>query len=124
VLFETDKYIFVHGGLIPQDSIENVKELMKDETKRETLVNAMLWAREDFINSEWDWGKKVVFGHTPAYKPWWGKFGQPIIMKNKIGIDGAACGNKIGSSLIAVELPEERFYSQGAFALQEAIKNI
>jgi serine/threonine protein phosphatase 1 len=123
VLFETDKYIFVHGGLIPNDSIENIKKLMKDEASRETIVNAMLWAREGFIDSDWDWGKKVIFGHSAAFKSRWGKFGQPIIMKNKIGIDGAVCpsGNK---NLIAVELPEERFYLQESFALYDALQNI
>ena len=111
ILYENDKYIFVHGGLIPNDSIENIKGMMN-----ETIANALLWAREDFINSQWDWGKKVIFGHTPAYKKSWGiEIGMPIIMDNKIGIDGAVCpsGNK---NLIAVELPDEKFYFQKSLA--------
>jgi len=124
IYFENGPYFFVHGGL-PNDSIENIKELMKEEM----MVNAMLWAREDFIESNYTWKekglpKKVIFGHTPAYKVQWGKFGQPIVMMNKIGIDGAVCGNKIGSNLIAVKLPEEKFYFQESFALYDAFKNI
>lgn len=117
MIYETDNYVFVHGGLVPELPI-------KEHLSNKTYIDAMLWARELFIDSTWDWGKKVIFGHTPAYKAWWGKFGEPIIMKNKIGIDGAVCGNKIGSSLIAIELPAEKFYSQGAFALYDLLKNI
>jgi serine/threonine protein phosphatase 1 len=106
-LYWNDNYVFVHGGLVPKLPIE--KHLLN-----ETYINAMLWARDDFINSDYDWGKKIIFGHTPAYKAQWGKFGQPIIMKNKIGLDGAVCANKLGTNLIAVELPAERFYLQEA----------
>ena len=106
IMHETDDYVFVHGGL-PDDTIENIKKIMN-----ETIINAILWAREGFIDSNWDWGKKVIFGHTPAYKAHWGKFGQPIVMKNKIGIDGAVCSGKLGTNLIAVELPKEKFYFQ------------
>ncbi len=60
----------------------------------------LLWIREPFISSPYDFGKKVIFGHTP--------FVEPLIMKNKIGIDtGAVFGNK----LTCIELPDERFYS-------------
>lgn len=110
LLYETDKYIFVHGGLIPETSIENIRMLLKNEVERETILQALIWARDEFINSEYDWNKKVIFGHTPASKAYWGTFGQPIIMKNKIGIDGAVCSSKLGSNLIAIELPEEKFY--------------
>ena len=58
--------------------------------------------------------KKVIFGHTPASKPRWGKFGQPIIMKNKIGLDGAVCP-PANRNLIAIELPLEKFYIQESF---------
>ena len=29
----------------------------------------MIWIREEFIGSETDFGKKVVFGHTPLPRP-------------------------------------------------------
>lgn len=82
MIYETDKYVFVHAGLVPELAISRHLEL-------QIYKDAMLWGRETFIDSDWDWKKKVIFGHTPAYKAQWGKFGQPIVMKNKIGIDGA-----------------------------------
>jgi serine/threonine protein phosphatase 1 len=111
LFYETDKYIFVHGGLLPNVSIKDTKYSLKKKENKETITNAMLWARDDFIDDDYDWGKKVIFGHTPASKSRWGKFGEPIVMKNKIGLDGAVCPPAC-KNLIAVELPEERFYIQ------------
>ena len=86
--YETDKYIFVHAGLKENISLEE-----QDEWD-------MLWIREDFIYSDFDFGKRVIFGHTP--------FREPLILDNKIGIDtGAVYGNK----LTCVELPAVKFYS-------------
>ena len=62
----------------------------------------LLWIRGDFIASLEDFGKKVIFGHTP--------FQQPLVMPNKIGIDtGAAYGNR----LTCLKLPREQFISVG-----------
>lgn len=86
--YETEDYIFVHGGLranIPLD----------EQDERD-----MLWIREEFIYTDFDFGKRVIFGHTP--------FREPLILDNKIGIDtGAVYGNK----LTCVELPAVRFFS-------------
>lgn len=65
--FETEDYIFVHAGLRP-----NLPPLLNGEED-------MMWIREEFIESEADWGKTVVFGHTVQK--------EPLVMKNKIGID-------------------------------------
>lgn len=91
--YQTDKYIFVHGGVKPGKTVE------------ETETQDVLWIRDEFIYSDYDWGKKVIFGHTPNEKD----LGMPIIMGNKIGIDGAvgASGYK---NLIGLELPSENFY--------------
>jgi len=45
----------------------------------------MLWIRGEFINSDYVWGKKVVFGHSP----------QPevLIRDNMIGLDTGAIYN-------------------------------
>ena len=87
LFFETDQYIFVHAGLknkIPLD-------LQK--------THDLLWIRSEFIHSDYDFGKQVVFGHTP--------FPEPLVLPNKIGIDtGAVYGNK----LTCVKLPELEFY--------------
>jgi serine/threonine protein phosphatase 1 len=86
--YETENYIFVHGGLKP-----GVPLAEQDEED-------LLWIRGDFITSMADFGKKVIFGHTP--------FRQPLVMPNKIGIDtGAAYGNR----LTCLQLPEEKFIS-------------
>jgi serine/threonine protein phosphatase 1 len=86
--YETDQYIFVHAGL---------REGVPLHAQKET---DMLWIREKFIYSAYDFGKRIVFGHTP--------FQQPLLQANKIGIDtGAVYGNK----LTCVQLPEINFFS-------------
>ncbi|MCL4501821.1 MAG: serine/threonine protein phosphatase [Deltaproteobacteria bacterium] len=88
--YETEAYIFVHGGIQPGVPMAEQQE------------EDLLWIRGDFIASMEDFGKKVVFGHTP--------FRQPLLMPNKIGIDtGAAYGNR----LTCLKLPEEKFISVG-----------
>ncbi len=85
--YELEGYYLVHAGFRPGVPIPS-------QTKRD-----MIWIREPFISSSYDFGKKVVFGHTP--------FPEPFVMKNKIGIDtGAAYGRR----LCCVELPAEKFY--------------
>jgi len=89
-MIEMKSYYIVHAGFNPGIEIE--KQTEKDK----------LWIREDFIFSEYDFGKKIIFGHTP--------FSLPFIMDNKIGLDtGAVFGNK----LTCVELPDENFYYVG-----------
>ena len=86
--YETDQYIFVHAGLKANIPLEKQNEW------------DMLWIRDEFINSDFDFGKRVIFGHTP--------FREPLVLDNKIGIDtGAVYGNK----LTCVELPAVKFYS-------------
>ena len=84
--YETEDYIFVHGGLRP--GVPLAAQVEED----------LLWIREEFIFSEEDFGRRIIFGHTP--------FRSPLVMPNKIGIDtGAVYGNK----LTCLILPEERF---------------
>lgn len=88
---ELEDFIIVHAGLVPGVSLE--KQALED----------LLWIREPFIYSRADFGKRVIFGHTP--------FKDPLVMPNKIGIDtGAVYGNKLS----CVELKELRFYSYRA----------
>jgi serine/threonine protein phosphatase 1 len=85
--YETDEYIFVHAGL--RDAVPLPEQSQED----------LLWIREEFIYSLYDWNKRVVFGHTALETP--------FVSPGKIGIDtGAVYGNK----LTAVELPAMRFY--------------
>jgi serine/threonine protein phosphatase 1 len=86
--YETEQHIFVHAGLKSNVPLEK-----QDKWD-------MLWIRDEFIYSDFDFGKRVVFGHTP--------FPEPLVFDNKIGIDtGAVYGNK----LTCVELPAVKFYS-------------
>jgi serine/threonine protein phosphatase 1 len=88
LFYETDNYIFVHAGLRKNVSIA--------EQKQEDL----LWIRSHFIKTGYDFGKRVVFGHTPLP--------EPLVQSNKIGIDtGAVYGNR----LTCVALPELKFIS-------------
>ena len=80
--YETDDYIFVHAGLRPKVSLE--KQSPED----------LLWIRNEFINSRQDFGKKVIFGHTPL--------SEPLFETNKIGIDTGAA---YGGCLTCLELP-------------------
>ncbi|MBU4186311.1 MAG: serine/threonine protein phosphatase [Proteobacteria bacterium] len=88
LFYETDSYMFVHAGLVPKVPLNQQQE--KD----------LLWIRDPFIHSTHDFGKTVIFGHTP--------FKEPFVTKNKIGIDtGAVYDNK----LTCIELPAQKFYS-------------
>ena len=87
LVYETDDYIFVHAGLRPKVSLDS------QETED------MLWIRDKFLHSRYDFGKPVVFGHSPL--------GEPLVESNKIGIDtGAVYGN----ALTCVQLPDIEFY--------------
>jgi serine/threonine protein phosphatase 1 len=88
LFYETEDYIFVHGGLRPGLPLTAQKE------------EDLLWIRQEFILSEFDFGRRIIFGHTPVRTP--------LIRPNKIGIDtGAVYGNK----LTCVLLPEGKFHS-------------
>ena len=89
---ELEDYYVVHAGFRPDVDI-------KDQT-----LEDILWIRDAFIYNPCHIGKKVIFGHTPFY--------EPLILKDKIGLDtGAVYGNK----LTCLELPEMRFHFVKAF---------
>lgn len=87
--FTCGDFFFVHAGVRPGVSLAQQRE------------DDLLWIREEFLNSEEDFGKYVVHGHTPA--------SAPDIRRNRINIDtGAyATGNLTlltiqGDSLMAI----------------------
>ncbi|MEE9420113.1 MAG: metallophosphoesterase family protein [Desulfatiglandaceae bacterium] len=85
---EAEDYYVVHAGFRP------------GVDPREQTLEDMVWIREPFIYSDYDFGKKVIFGHTP--------FQRPLVMENKFGLDtGAVYGNR----LTCLELPEIIFHS-------------
>lgn len=86
---ETDDYIFVHAGLRPGIPL--------DQQDR----NDLLWIRFEFIKSRYDFGKTVIYGHTPV------SLDKPLIDKNKVNIDTGAV---YGGRLTCIELPEMKIY--------------
>ena len=85
--YETEEFIFVHAGLRPRTPLETQS------------AEDLLWIRNNFISTKYDFGKRVIFGHTPLKKP--------LVEPNKIGIDtGAVYGN----ALTCVQLPELVFF--------------
>lgn len=70
-------FVFAHAGLDPKRELET------------QMDNDLFWIREDFINHKHDFGKIVVFGHTPYQDIF---FDVPY----KIAIDtGCVYGNKL-----------------------------
>lgn len=87
-MIELEQCYVVHAGFRPNIRLEDQNHV------------DMIWIRDEFIYSDYDFGEVVIFGHTP--------FNRPMIMKNKIGIDtGAVYGNR----LTCLELPEKKFHS-------------
>jgi serine/threonine protein phosphatase 1 len=86
---ETDDYIFVHAGLRP-----GIPLYQQDR-------NDLLWIRFEFIKSSYDFGKTVIYGHTPV------SLDKPLIDNNKVNIDTGAV---YGGRLTCIELPEMKIY--------------
>ena len=87
LFYETEEFIFVHAGLRPRVPLESQN------------TEDLLWIRNKFVSSKYDFGKRVIFGHTPLKKP--------LVEPNKIGIDtGAVYGN----ALTCVQLPDLVFF--------------
>jgi serine/threonine protein phosphatase 1 len=85
--WETEDYIFVHAGLEPGIP------LAKQD------LSSLYETRSTFLSEDHDYGKLVIFGHTP--------FDMPFVTPTRIGIDtGAVYGNL----LTALELPGLVFY--------------
>lgn len=89
---EAEEYIFVHAGMKPG--------LAPAENDKMDLI----WIREKFLRSSYDWGKKVIHGHSPTFELDF----TPEARPNRINIDTGSC---FGGQLTAVLLPEEKFLS-------------
>ena len=71
-----DDFIFVHAGLRPGVALDNQEE------------RDLLWIRHEFINSDFDWGKTIVYGHTPL--------AEPLITSHRMGLDtGCVYGRQL-----------------------------
>lgn len=79
--YQTEDFIFVHAGLKPQTNLHA-------QSKHD-----LLWIRDEYQDSDYDWGKTIVTGHT-----WWN---EPVFLENRIIIDTGAC---YGNYLTACDL--------------------
>ena len=84
--YETDEHIFVHAGLRPGLALAD--QSLQD----------LLWIRDEFLQSDYNFGKLVVFGHTP--------FKTPFLAPGRLGLDTGAV---FGGPLTCAVLPELRF---------------
>lgn len=80
---ETDTHIYVHAGLKPGVDLE--KQLLHD----------MMWIRGEFNHSSHDFGKVVVYGHTPDGK-------NPCDHGNRIAMDSGCFASGV-LSILAVD---------------------
>ena len=78
--------IYVHAGLMPARPLALQPK------------SWLFWAREEFFRSDYDFGKPVVYGHTP--------FPTPRQEKHRIGIDTGAV---YGGHLTCLVLPDLEF---------------
>jgi serine/threonine protein phosphatase 1 len=77
---ELGDYFFVHAGVRP--GVPLPRQLQED----------LLWIRDEFLDSEDDFGKRVVHGHSIAPKP--------MVERNRIGIDTGAYASGTLTALV------------------------
>jgi len=90
---EEGDYYFAHAGVRPGRALEAQQ------------ADDLMWIREDFIESDADFGKVVVHGHTPEE--------QPVQRANRIGVDTGAYITGILTCAV-LEESECRFIQIGA----------
>ena len=59
VAHQESDYFFVHAG-VPEKALDKI-DFNQD-------LNTLLWVREPFLSSQYDWGATIVHGHTPVEK--------------------------------------------------------
>ena len=88
--YYNEEYFFVHAG-VPDTSL--------DQLSPPIHKTDMLWIREKFLSSEFDWGKCIVHGHTPRKKV--------DILGNRVNLD---TGCVFGNYLTAMHLPSHEIF--------------
>jgi serine/threonine protein phosphatase 1 len=98
--YETNQFFFVHAGLKPNQPI-----LASND-------NVKMWIRDEFLGSDYDFGKRIIHGHTPTkHDPdqdliniddW-----APVIRENRINIDtGAVFGGRLTAVVLDPQSPQ------------------
>ncbi len=91
--FEDEARIYVHAGLRP--GIPLAEQDPED----------LLWIRWEFLESDDDFGKLVVHGHTPL------ESGVPELRPNRLNLDtGAVWTGRLTVAAFDPDRPEPRFY--------------
>ncbi len=90
---EEGDYLFVHAGLRPGVALA------------EQIGQDLMWIRDEFLQSNADFGKLVVHGHTIAETP--------QVKANRIGIDTGAYATGVLTALV-LEGNERRFLQTAA----------
>lgn len=84
--WQNQEAIYVHAGLMPGRPLALQPK------------SWLFWAREEFLATDFDFGKPVIYGHTP--------FSKPRIDQHRIGIDTGAV---YGGHLTCLILPDMEF---------------
>lgn len=85
--YEDEHAYYTHAGLLPGKPAWKTSAFYK------------MWGASNFLESDYNWGKPVVFGH-------W-ELTEPLLQPNKIGIDTGVF--KYGT-LTAIRLPDRRLF--------------
>lgn len=85
--YEDEYAYYVHAGVTPGQPVERTADFYK------------MWGVRGFFESDYDWGKPVVFGHK--------QLPEPLLQPNKIGVDTGAFRT---GRLTAVRLPDRQIF--------------
>jgi len=85
--YEDEYAYYVHAGVLPGNPVWRTSGLYK------------MWGARGFLESAYDWGKPVVFGHK--------QLPEPLLQPNKIGIDTGAFRS---GRLTAARLPDRQLF--------------
>jgi len=98
LLLVNEDFAFVHGGL-PSEPIEVILQKLAQNDSQ--TIHDLLWLRNSFIYSSFDWGRRIIFAHTIT--------DEPTVQVNKVGINTLFSKT---DKLTAIELPSCRFFYQ------------
>jgi serine/threonine protein phosphatase 1 len=102
--YPAQHYHFVHAGVVPPDTEPGTPE----------GLDPRLWIRDAFIDSDADFGKIIVFGHTVQQDA------QPLIMRNKVGLDtGAVFGGFLSVAGFDDSRPADEFPEFSLFQVDD-----